>query len=100
MTIRLAKPNANILYSTLAKGPKLSREDQLNSSRLFFRELNRLGITSAIDAGGGFQNYPDDYGVVKEHRRILRTRAAGTSGESKLVPRQRVHAVGFWGVYG
>jgi predicted amidohydrolase YtcJ len=62
----LAKPNANILYSTLAKGPKLSREDQLNSSRLFFRELNRFGITSAIDAGGGFQNYPDDYGVVNK----------------------------------
>src|SRR6476660_2729778 len=36
----IAKPNANILYSTLAKGPKLSRQDQLNSSRLFFRELN------------------------------------------------------------
>jgi predicted amidohydrolase YtcJ len=62
----LAKPNANILYATLAKGPKLSREDQINSSRLFFRELNRFGITSAVDAGGGFQNYPDDYGVVKE----------------------------------
>src|SRR3984885_15087158 len=59
----IAKPNANILYATLAKGPKLSREDQLNSSRLFFRELNRFGITSVIDAGGGFQNYPDDYGV-------------------------------------
>src|ERR1700740_1608690 len=55
----LAKPNANILYSTLAKGPKLSQEDQLNSTRLFMRELNRYGITSAIDAGGGFQNSPD-----------------------------------------
>ena len=65
----IAKPNANILYSTLARGPKLSREDQLNSSRLFFRELNRFGITSAIDAGGGFQNYPDDYGVVNELHR-------------------------------
>jgi len=65
----IAKPNANILYSTLAKGPKLSRKDQLNSSRLFFRELNRFGITSAIDAGGGFQNYPDDYGVVNELHR-------------------------------
>jgi len=51
----IANPNANILYSTLAKGPKLSREDQLNSSRQFFRELNRFGITSVIDAGGGFQ---------------------------------------------
>ena len=66
----IAKPNANVLYSTLAKGPKLSREDQLNSSRLFFRELNRFGLTSAIDAGGGFQNYPDDYAVVSElHRK-------------------------------
>jgi predicted amidohydrolase YtcJ len=65
----IAKPNANILYSTLAKGPKLSREDQLNSSRLFFRELNRFGITSVIDAGGGFQNYPDDYAVVNELHR-------------------------------
>jgi len=65
----IAKPSANILYSTLAKGPKLSREDQLNSSRLFFRELNRFGITSVIDAGGGFQNYPDDYGVVNELHR-------------------------------
>src|SRR5580704_14699728 len=64
--ILVAKPNAFILYSTLANGPKLSREDQLNSSRLFFRELNRFGITSAVDAGGGFQNYPDDYEVVDE----------------------------------
>jgi predicted amidohydrolase YtcJ len=50
----VAKPNANILYSTLAKAPKLSREDQINSSRQFFRELNRFGVTSDIDAGGGF----------------------------------------------
>jgi hypothetical protein len=64
--ILVAKPNAFILYSTLANGPKLSREDQINSSRLFFRELNRFGITSAVDAGGGFQNYPDDYEVVNE----------------------------------
>jgi hypothetical protein len=34
------------------------------------RELNRLGITSVIDAGGGFQNYPDDYQVIGDlHRR-------------------------------
>ena len=65
----IANPNANILYATLAKGPTLSRQDQLNSSRLFFRELNRFGITSVIDAGGGFQNYPDDYGVVNELHR-------------------------------
>ena len=28
--------------------------------------LNRFGITSVVDAGGGFQNYPDDYEVVRE----------------------------------
>jgi len=61
----IAKPNALILYSTLAKGPKLSLDDQINSTRHFMRELNRLGVTSVIDAGGGFQNYPQDYEVVE-----------------------------------
>jgi predicted amidohydrolase YtcJ len=62
----LAKPNASILYSTLAKGPKLPFEYQLNSTRHFMRELNRLGVTGAIDAGGGFQNYPEDYAVIQK----------------------------------
>ena len=62
----LAKPNAMILYASLAKGPKLSYEDQINSTRHFMRELNRLGLTSAIDAGGGFQNYPEDYKIIEE----------------------------------
>jgi predicted amidohydrolase YtcJ len=62
----LAKPNAAILYATLAKGPKLPFDQQLNSTRHFMRELNRLGVTGAIDAGGGFQNYPDDYAVVQK----------------------------------
>lgn len=66
----VAKPNAMILYKTLNFGPKLGREDQLISSRHFMRELNRLGLTSVIDAGGGFQSYPEDYEVVNElHRR-------------------------------
>ncbi|MGB7799586.1 amidohydrolase [Buttiauxella sp.] len=62
----IAKPNAMILYSTLAKGPKLPLELQVNSTRQFMRELNRLGITSAIDAGGGFQNYPEDYQIIDQ----------------------------------
>jgi predicted amidohydrolase YtcJ len=61
----LAKPNALILYTALSKGPKLDPDDQVNSTRLYMRELNRLGVTSVIDAGGGFQNYPDDYAVVR-----------------------------------
>ncbi|OAE61562.1 amidohydrolase [Achromobacter xylosoxidans] len=62
----LAKPNATILYSTLAKGPKLPFDYQLNSTRHFMRELNRLGVTGVIDAGGGYQNYPDDYAVIQK----------------------------------
>ncbi|MBD9477898.1 amidohydrolase [Pseudoxanthomonas sp. PXM02] len=62
----LAKPNALILYATLGAGPKLPIEYQVNSTRHFMRELNRLGITSVIDAGGGFQNYPDDYEVIRK----------------------------------
>jgi len=62
----LAKPNAAILYATLAKGPKLPLEYQVNSTRHFMRELNRLGVTGVIDAGGGFQNYPDDYQVIEK----------------------------------
>ena len=62
----LAKPNALILYATLAMGPRLPPEYQVNSTRHFMRELNRLGITSVIDAGGGFQNYPEDYQIIRK----------------------------------
>ena len=62
----LARPNATILYAALAKGPKLPYEYQVNSTRHFMRELNRLGVTGVIDAGGGSQNYPDDYKVIRE----------------------------------
>jgi len=66
----IARPNAMILYATLAKGPKLPPDEQANSTRHFMRDLNRLGVTSCIDAGGGFQNYPEDYQVINElHRR-------------------------------
>ncbi|UOD31023.1 amidohydrolase [Massilia violaceinigra] len=62
----IARPNAMILYATLAKGPALPLEHQVNSTRQFMRELNRLGVTSVIDAGGGFQNFPDDYAIVDQ----------------------------------
>src|SRR5471030_2723401 len=62
----VARPNATILYSTLAKGPKLPPEYQYNSTRHFMRELNRLGVTSVCDAGGGFQNYPEDYEIIQQ----------------------------------
>ena len=62
----VARPNAGILYGTLGKAPKLPPDHQANSTRQFMRELNRLGITSLVDAGGGSQIYPDDYVVIDE----------------------------------
>src|SRR5260370_13561448 len=62
----LARPNAAILYATLAKGPKLPQEYQKNSSRHFIREENRLGVTAFFDAGGGFQNNPDAYPLIHD----------------------------------
>jgi predicted amidohydrolase YtcJ len=62
----ISKPNALVLYATLAKGPKLDPATQVTSTRLYMQELNRLGITSVIDAGGGFQNYPDDYAIIEK----------------------------------
>ncbi|MFE1312047.1 amidohydrolase [Streptomyces sp. NPDC058755] len=62
----LAAPGALILYSTLAKAPVLEEADQKLSTRHFLRELNRFGLTSAIDAAGGFQNFPDNYRTVIE----------------------------------
>ena len=65
----IASPNATILYATLAKGPKLPPDYQKNSTRHFMREVNRLGVTGVIDAGGGFQNYPEDYAIIEELHR-------------------------------
>jgi predicted amidohydrolase YtcJ len=66
----IARPNAGILYATVGKQPKLPPEHQMNSSRHFMRELNRLGLTSLVDAGGGSQIYPDDYEIIEElHKR-------------------------------
>src|SRR5437773_4470856 len=66
----IARPNAGILYATVGKQPKLPPKHQMNPPRHFMRELNRLGLTSLVDAGGGSQIYPDDYAVIEElHKR-------------------------------
>jgi predicted amidohydrolase YtcJ len=61
-----AKTKATAIYMTLGLTTKLNHEEKINSTLQWYRELNRLGLTSAIDAGGGSQNYPDDYGVALE----------------------------------
>src|SRR5437660_8786447 len=66
----IARPNAGILYATVGKQPKPPPDHQMTSSRHFMRELNRLGLTSLVDAGGGSQIYPDDYAIIEElHQR-------------------------------
>ncbi len=67
--LALARPNAQPLYALLDRAPKLSLEEQLTSTRHYFRALNALGLTSALDCAGGFLNYPDDYGVIAELNR-------------------------------
>ncbi len=80
----LARPNAMILYASLARGPRLSPEEQRSSTRQFMRELNRLGLTSVIDAGGGAQSYPDDYAVVRDLARLQPVHAAPEGGARRL----------------
>ncbi|WP_043628510.1 amidohydrolase [Nonomuraea candida] len=62
--VLLAAPSALILYSTLAGAPAPDDADEKTSTRHFLRELNRFGLTSAVDAAGGFQNFPGDYRTV------------------------------------
>ncbi|WP_367106363.1 amidohydrolase [uncultured Psychrobacter sp.] len=63
--VLLAEPNAMILYQVIGKLPALSEQEKINSTKHFYRELNRFGLTSAIDAGGGGHTYPEDYEASK-----------------------------------
>ncbi|MEM8811026.1 MAG: amidohydrolase [Pseudomonadota bacterium] len=67
--LALARPNAQPLYALLDMAPKLDFEQQLTSTKHYFRALNGLGLTSALDCAGGFLNYPEDYGVIAELNR-------------------------------
>jgi predicted amidohydrolase YtcJ len=56
-----ATPRPTILYRAVAQLGELPPEAQASSTRHFYRELNRFGLTSAIDAGGGGHAYPAHY---------------------------------------
>ncbi|MEK8044624.1 amidohydrolase family protein, partial [Burkholderia contaminans] len=60
----LARPDPAVLAAALAHAPVLGAADRVNSTRQFMRALNRVGVTSAIDAGGDGLTYPDDYAAV------------------------------------
>ncbi len=55
----LADPSGLLMYKTLSKAPKLSIQDQINSSMQYMNELNSLGLTGVSDAGGGGMEFPD-----------------------------------------
>jgi len=59
--VMYAKQTPKAIYSTLALTTRLSPDEIKNSTLNFDRELNRFGITSAVDAAGGGQNFPSDY---------------------------------------
>ncbi|GAB5387054.1 MAG: amidohydrolase [Alphaproteobacteria bacterium] len=63
----LAAPSGLVMYKTLSAAPKLSIQDQVNSSLQYFDVLNGLGITSVSDAGGGGMEFPDadPYKVIR-----------------------------------
>ena len=63
--VLLAEPNPSILYARIGALPPLTQEEMVNSTKQFYRELNSLGITSGIDAGGGGHKFPKDYTGTK-----------------------------------
>ena len=83
-----AAPRPIILYQAVGKLPPMSAEEQINSNLHWYRELNRFGLTSVIDAGGGGHAYPKDYStadmLAKQNKIPLRvsmylfTQSAGT----------------------
>ncbi|TRX60556.1 amidohydrolase [Fulvivirga sp. M361] len=63
--VLLAEPNPTILYARIGSLPPLSEDEMVNSTKHFYRELNRFGVTSGIDAGGGGHKFPKDYSGTK-----------------------------------
>ena len=57
----VATPRPTILYQAVGRLGEQPAADQASSTRHFYRELNRFGLTSVIDAGGGGHVYPTQY---------------------------------------
>ena len=64
--VLLATPAPFILYGVLGRLPVLEPDQQVSFTRHFFGELNRFGITIAIDAVGGSQQFPGNYAAIMQ----------------------------------
>jgi len=64
--VLLAEPSPTILYQTIDSLPPLAADEMINSTRQFYSELNRFGMTSGIDAGGGGHKFPEDFISTKK----------------------------------
>lgn len=75
--VLIADPHPGLMYQSVAKLPALTADEQRNSTIQQYRTLARYGLTSGVDAGGGGQDYPDDYAVAialaKEDRLPIRS---------------------------
>jgi predicted amidohydrolase YtcJ len=69
--------NGNALGKIFDRLPKPTPEQQVDSSKRFFREMNSLGITGIVD-GGGISMYPANYQAVFKlwHDKQLTVRVA------------------------
>ncbi|WP_109124468.1 amidohydrolase [Dyella sp. C11] len=74
----MATPATDVFRQALAHAPPLPHEYRLNSTRHYMRALNRLGITSVVDAGAPHLHRPDDYRAIEElaQHHLLTTRVA------------------------
>jgi hypothetical protein len=81
--------NNNAIVALFDKLPKPNFDQQVEGTRKFFRELNRLGITGVVDPGGNNLDPPDYQAVFKvwrDHRMTVRVAYAlcGTTAGSEL----------------
>jgi predicted amidohydrolase YtcJ len=77
--VLLATPARFILYGALGRLRVLDPNQQASCTRHFLRELNRFGITSAIDGVGGSQQFPGNYAAVMQLARQQRPQRMGTA---------------------
>ncbi|MFD0631982.1 amidohydrolase [Catenulispora yoronensis] len=59
----IARPGPAVLAPAVQGAQQLDEEGRLNSTHRFLHELNRLGVTGAIDAGA--TGFPDCYGALR-----------------------------------